>query len=68
MLLDSIVGEMYIDVVEVLRVVLLAAGPDVAFLEEVQLHVMGDQCPNAHVKFPVVDEKRALNVFLQHKG
>lgn len=52
--LDGVVGEVDVDVVEVLGVVLLAAGADVALLEEVELEGVGDQGPYSDVEFAVV--------------
>ena len=58
---------MVIDVGEV-DLELTGGGPQVALLENVQLMVLVDQHPDPDVKFPIVEQERPLDVFLDDEG
>jgi hypothetical protein len=65
--LDGVVGEVDVDILDVLRIVLLTGRADVTLTEKVQLHCMRHQGPHTNVELPVVYQQRSLDVFLQHK-
>ena len=52
------------------RVVVIAAEPAVALLEDVDLERVprGDHYPDTDVKFAIQDQHGVLNVFLDHPG
>jgi hypothetical protein len=66
--LDRVVGQVDEVVVDVARREGLRRRADVPLLEEEDVHLFGQQGPDADVEFAVVDQKGFLYVFLDDEG
>ena len=65
-LLHGIVCQVHIDLVKLLpgQVILFTGRSHVGFLEQVELCIVIDQCPDANVKFPSTEKQGCLDVLL----
>jgi len=66
-LLDCVVCQMHRCSLYIVKGVGIAGHSNVAFSEKVAIVLMGDQHPKSDVKFTLIDQKRPLDVLLDHE-
>ena len=68
--LDRVIGQVHKVIVQVLCIhrVGLTRGAQIAFFEEVNIHVLSESHPDTNVKFPLVHKQRPFDILLNDKG